>query len=112
MWVEISDLWLKIAAGLGAIVLIWNAFNAIKNLLGVASAPNRKQDERLKKLEERLDEVEKSLTTAKGRFDTVDTENRIILTALSALLDHGIDGNHIEPLKKAKEELQAHLINK
>lgn len=31
---------------------------------------------------------------------------------LLALLDHGIDGNNIEQMQHAKEELQNHLINR
>ena len=32
--------------------------------------------------------------------------------ALLALLDHGIDGNNIEQMKQAKEDLQRHLVER
>ena len=37
---------------------------------------------------------------------------RIKKIKVSALLDHGIDGNNIDQMQHAKEELQNHLINR
>ena len=77
-----------------------------------AKAPNAKQDERLEAVEADLREVHKYLEIDKRRLDTQDESNRVTQRALLALLAHGIDGNHVEQMEIAKEELQNHLINR
>ena len=55
---------------------------------------------------------EKKLDNDKHHFDAIDASNRVTQLALLALLDHGIDGNNIDQMQHAKEELQTHLINR
>lgn len=91
--------------GLGAVVaLIAKAIYSIKR-------PNRVQDERLDAIEKTLKEHETYLSRDSKRFDKLEDGNRITQKAILALLSHGIDGNEIEGMKKAKEDLQNYLIN-
>ena len=101
-----------ILAVASAIVLLANAGEKIVKAVQAAKAPNVKQDERIDKLEERMDAAEKKLDNDKRHFDSIDASNRVTQLALLALLDHGIDGNNIDQMQHAKEELQTHLINR
>jgi hypothetical protein len=107
-----STLWAAILAAASAIVLLSNAMEKIVKAVQAAKAPNVKQDERINKLEKRLDEVDKRLDRGGQHFDAIDASNRVTQLALLALLDHGIDGNNIDQMQHAKEELQTHLINR
>jgi hypothetical protein len=102
----------EVLAVFSAIVLIANAIEKVAKAWRIAKAPNAKQDERLDKVEKRLDDHDACLAADKKRLDSIDKGDRAIQKALLALLDHGIDGNNTEQMKRAKEELQNHLIER
>jgi len=102
--------WLLAAAS--AFVLLSNAAEKIIKAVKAAKAPNAHQDERLEALEKWKVEVDQKLTRGNRHFSSLDEGNRVTQRALLALLDHGIDGNNIEQMQHAKEELQEHLINR
>lgn len=106
------EIWTAVLAFASAIVLLSNAAEKICKAIQTAKAPNVKQDERLDKVEKHLEEVDSFLAIDKKRLDSLDEGNRATQRALLALLDHGIDGNNIEQMKHAKEDLQNHLINR
>lgn len=101
-----------ILATASAIVLLSNAVEKIIKGIKVAKAPNAKQDERLTNLETWRKEVDDKLRHDHDRFEELSNGERVTQRALLALLDHGIDGNNIEQMQHAKEELQNHLINR
>lgn len=105
-------LWTWVLAGASAIVLLSNAAEKIVKIVKTAKAPNVQQDERLTALEEWRKGVDQKLDNDKKHLETIDEGNRATQRALLALLDHGIDGNNIEQMQHAKEELQNHLINR
>ena len=107
-----GQIWTVVLAIASAIVLLTNAAEKIAKVVQAAKAPNAQQNERLAALEGRMGEVEKKLDNDKRHFDAIDASNRVTQVALLALLDHGIDGNNIDQMQHAKEELQTHLINR
>ena len=107
-----TALWAIILAVASAIVLLSNAGEKIVKLVKAAKAPNDKQDERIQKLEEWRHRVDEKLNSDNRRLEGIEAGNRATQHALLALLDHGIDGNNIEQMRHAKEELQNHLINR
>lgn len=107
--------WVVIGAILvicGAITTVGNAVEKIAKARKAAKAPNDEQNARLDALEKWKEEVDGKLTHDHERFESLDSGNRVTQRALLALLDHGIDGNNIEQMQHAKEELQNHLINR
>lgn len=88
-----------------AIVLLGNAWDKITKAWRSAKAPNEEQNARLDKLEAWRKVVDRKL-------DNDHDSNMVTHRALLALLDHGIDGNNIEQMQHAKEELQEHLIKR
>lgn len=107
-----TEIWTGVLALASAIVLLSNAAEKISQAVQAAKAPNARQDERLTDLEDWRKGVDEKLAADKKRLDIIDTGNRATQRALLALLDHGIDGNNIEQMQHAKEELQNHLINR
>ena len=107
-----AEIWTGVLAVASAIVLLSNAAEKIAKAVHAAKAPNAKQDERLTELENWKKSVDAKLAADKRHLDAIDEGNRATQRALLALLDHGIDGNNIEQMRHAKEELQNHLINR
>jgi hypothetical protein len=107
-----AQIWTAVLAVASAIVLLSNAAEKIVKAVQAAKAPNARQDDRLKALEEWREVVDGKLAHDHDRFESLDQGNRVTQRALLALLDHGIDGNNIEQMQHAKEELQNHLINR
>lgn len=112
MDITAENIWTLVLAAASAFVLLANAAEKIVKVVKHAQAPNAKQDARLKDLEDRMGDVEKKLEKDRQHFDSIDASNRVTQVALLALLDHGIDGNNIDQMQHAKEELQTHLINR
>lgn len=100
-----ENAWAVILAIASAIVLLSNAAEKIVKAVKAAKAPVNEQNARLDALEEWKVEVDRKLNRD-------NDSNRVTQKALLALLDHGIDGNNIEQMHHAREELHNHLINK
>lgn len=115
-----AEFWAVLLAVASAFVLLSNAAEKLAKAWRTAKAPNVKQDERIAalegwrkgELEEWRKGVDRKLDSDKKHLNTIDEGNRATQRALLALLDHGIDGNNIEQMQHAKEELQDHLINR
>lgn len=107
-----ENLWTLLLAGASAVVLLANAIEKIARAVQAAKAPGAVQDKRLEELEKRMDSVEKNQITNANHLTAIDDSTRVTQLALLALLDHGIDGNNIDQMRHAKEELQTHLINR
>lgn len=102
----------SILAIASAIVLLSNASEKIVKAWQAAKRPNDQQNERIEALEKWQKEVDSKLNSDHERFENLDKGTRVTQRALLALLDHGIDGNNIEQMQHAKEELQNHLIDR
>lgn len=100
-----TEMWAFVLAVASAVVLLSNAAEKIVKAWKLAKAPHQTQNERLDALEKWREGVDKKLDADKKHFDSVDAGNRVTQLALLALLDHGIDGNNIDQMQHAKEEL-------
>lgn len=107
-----ATIWTTILAIASAFVLITTAVEKFMQARKAVNAPNAKQDERLAELEAWRAEVDRKLLRDHDHLITIDEGNRVTQRALLALLAHGIDGNNIEQMQHAKEELQDLLINR
>lgn len=92
--------------GVAAVIVL------IVNLVKKAKSPNEIQNARITELERRVDLHDEFLQKDLRRFESMEAGNRVIQHAILALLAHGIDGNDIEGMRKAKRELEEYLINK
>lgn len=88
-----------------AITWMVKAFKGMKK-------PETTQNDRLTKLEVRMDAVEGFLGNDNRRLNTIERGNRVTQEALLALLSHAIDGNNIDDLKSARKSLQTYLMDR
>ena len=107
----------RIAAVCGCITAIAAVILLIVSIVKRAKASSEHQDERIDaleiKLEEagrRIDEHDQYFKNDLARFDKIESGTRVMQRAMLALLSHNIDGNDIELMKRAKQELQDYLI--
>lgn len=107
----------------GAIITISAAFTVIWKVVMKAKEPDRRQNERIDRLEQDVQEIEERLKLGKKRFETdanrVDNleesmkeSNRVIIESLLALTAHALDGNNDQELKAAKKQLTEHLLKR
>lgn len=110
---EVCVLLVGIALALaGAVNTVGSAAEKIAKVWKAAKAPNAAQDDRLDVLEEDMRQVEAFLANDKKHLDSLDEGNRVTQRALLALLAHGLDGNNVEQMEKAKAALEEHLISR
>lgn len=101
MYVTTEDiLWLA-----GAIVAISAAVKVVCGAIERLRKPNKTQDSR-------ITELERKAVNDYNRLNQLEEGNIITQRALLALLAHGIDGNDIEAMKLAKEDLTNYLITR
>lgn len=104
----ISDvLWLC-----GAICTVAAAIAVFYRAALKAAEPERVQDQRLDALEKKVDKLSEYLDRDNRRLNSLDEGNRVTQQALLALMSHAINGNDIDKLSKAKDDLESYLINK
>lgn len=103
----------------GAIITISTAIGVIINLITKLREPEKKQDDRIKACEDRLDKLDGVIEKFQGYFTNDDNRlkaiedgNRITQTSLLALLKHALNGNDTKSLKEAEKSLEEYLINK
>jgi uncharacterized protein YdeI (YjbR/CyaY-like superfamily) len=108
----LSDLLAVILGFCGGVITISSASNVLGGWINRAKAPEVKQDERLTKLEKRIDNLESSTSIDSERLKKIEESNRITQRGMLALLKHSINGEDIETLKRAEKDLEEHLITK
>jgi len=96
----------------GAIASIGAAFNWIAKGLAVIKKPNAEQNKRLDAIEAKLKKHDLMLDKDLQRIAAMEKENHLSMQALLALLQHGIDGNNVEPMKAVQKDIQDYLIKK
>ena len=96
----------------GFVNTVGNAAEKIGKLIKLAKAPNERQDKDLQELGDRVTAAEKKLESDYNSIEGIDEDIRVIMASILALLGHGLDGNNIDQMQRAKEQLQEHLINR
>lgn len=95
-----------------AITVFVAVINIIISLVSKAKAPNEAQDARIAALETRMEKAESKLDNDYERFEKYEQGNRIVQQSLLALMEHALDGNSVDKLREAKDDLQNYLIQK
>ena len=102
----------QVVAFAAAMITISSAIAIIINLISKLKEPDKLRDEKIKMLENRIDTLEKADRDNNDKFEGIEEGNKIIQTALLALLKHSLNGNDTDALKKAEAALESYLINK
>lgn len=88
------------------------AFAVIYGIIAKLRTPNRLQNEKLDKHEEWLKKHDALLDNDNKRLNALEKSSNLTMKALLALLQHGIDGNDVEGMRKVKKELEDYLIDR
>lgn len=78
----------------GAVKIVWNAFS-----------PQRE-------LKKRVDKHDTILDKDNNRLKSIEDGQKVQCQALMCIMQHMIDGNDINNLKKVRNEINTYLINK
>ena len=89
----------------GSFATVAGAVAIIYNIRQKAKQPDTERDEALSKHQEMLDNDNK-------RLKELEESNKIIMQSMLAIMSHEIDGNHVEDLKQARDDLQKYLIRR
>jgi hypothetical protein len=76
------------------------------------NAPEEEQNKRLDKLEDDMKDIKARHDEDKVRITQLEDAQRVSLKGLSALLAHGINGNNVDQMRTALDELNSFLISK
>lgn len=101
-----------ILAAAGAVNTVGAAIEKIVKVWRSAKAPNDEQDRRITALENATTELQREAERIRQRLDESDVDKPILYKSLLALLGHGIDGNNVDEMRSAKQEIQNYLIKK
>ena len=88
---------------------LWDKLDAKKKAL---KAPTEAMMSRLESVEKKLEQYDDYFRRDLRRIEILEEGNRVTQKALLALMSHAIDGNDIERLRKAKDDLNEYLINR
>lgn len=104
----ISDvLWLC-----GAVCTVAAAIAVFYKAAAKAQEPEHVQNQRLDALEKKVDKFAEFFDRDNKRLNSLDEGNRVTQQALLALMSHAINGNDVDKLTRAKDDLESYLINK
>lgn len=106
-----TEIWAIVLAVASAIVLLSNAVEKIVKAVKAAKAPEQKQNEKISEIEDRLKKVEEKLDKDKVQIADAKECNHVLTKGMLALLEHGINGNNIDQMREAKNDVNAYLIN-
>ena len=85
----------------------------IYNLIDKIVTASKKAKEPTEELEKRVAELErKVLENYDKRITDIEKGNKVTQKAILALLEHSIDGNNTDGLKRAKDELSQYLVDR
>ena len=95
-------------------------WNAIEARVLRTKEPTNNLEERVSLIEKKIEfeikatfvEYDSRFNRDKVRLDSMEEGNRVVQKSILALMEHSIDGNNTEGLKKAKEELSQYLISR
>jgi hypothetical protein len=103
----------KLLLAFGAsIITIGGAGAVIIGLIKWFKKPDQTRDEKVKEHEETLKKHTELLERDHRRLQALEEGNKIMMQSMLALMSHSIDGNHIEDLKQARDDLQKYIIRR
>ena len=95
-----------------AFTIICVALSWLFKGVSAIKATNNEQNKRIEALEQWKAEVTATLDKDKKSIDRLSEEIHLLLKADRALLEHGINGNNIEPMIQSQAEIDDYLIHK
>ena len=108
----IEELWNIFQVACAGIITIGGAGAVIVGLYKWAKKPDNDRDDRLKKHEELLDSDDKRLKELEKEQAEMKEAQSVLMKSILALMSHAIDGNHLEELEKARNDMHEYLLRR
>lgn len=99
----------ELVGGIITIGSLCTALFSVGKMISLASKPNKEQNERLDRLETRMNKCESKLLNDNTSIEEQQKVNAVLMRGMHALLEHGIDGNNIDEMKYCQEEIEKRL---
>lgn len=96
----------------GGIITIIGAVEKIVNAGRFINSPNIKQNKRLDALEARCDKYDRFFDSDKQRLNDLEQSLSVLMQSQFALMSHAINGNDIDKLKKAHDDMLEYLTKR
>lgn len=113
--------WLQITLAIfGGCITILTLWDKIESRVKTEKQPTTDLGARVEKLEKEMEfgikitfeKYEERFARDLARINGIEDSNKIMLKSLLAIMDHTIDGNHVEQLKAARDDLKDYMLNK
>lgn len=96
----------------GLLLTILNIIDRSTILKERTEKPRKELEERVDSLDNRIAEIENKLKNYDYRVIQLEDGVKVLLRSMSALLSHSIEGNNLEEMKDARDDLNEYLISK
>ena len=104
-------MWNGIQVFATGVIAIGGAGAIFVGLYRWAKKPDINRDEKLKGHDEKLDNDNKRINELEKKQERTDKDLKMIMSSLSAMMNHMITGDHIEELKEKHQAMQEYLID-
>lgn len=108
----IEQLWDIIQIGCAGVMTIGGAGAIFVALYRWAKKPDLNRDEKLKGHDEKLDNDNRRIIDIERRMAANEQANEVTMRSILALMNNAIDGDHVDDLKKARDDMNDFLFNK
>ena len=96
----------------GLLLTILNIIDRSTILKEKTEKPRKEMEERVDSLDGRITDIENKLKNYDYRVIQLEDGVKVLLRSMSALLSHSIDGNNLDEMKDARDDLNEYLISK
>ena len=112
--------WQTTVVIVAGILTFFNLGDKINGWIKEQKTPTTALEARVEKLEKEMEfgikvtfeKYEERFSRDLARINGIEDSNKIMLKSLLAIMDHEIDGNHVDQLKAARDELKDYMLNK
>ena len=108
----IEEIWKGIQVFCAGVMAIGSAGTIFVGLYRWFKKPDMNRDEKIKEHDDKLDNDFRDIKELKKRQEETDEAMQILMKSMLALMSHSIDGDHIEELKMARDDMQNYLIRR
>ena len=112
--------WQTTVVIVAGVLTLFNLADKLVSYMKDIRKPTTDLETRVAKLEKEMEfgikvtfeKYEERFSRDLARINGIEETNRLMLKALLAIMDHEIDGNHVEQLKNARDELKDYMLNR
>lgn len=108
----LTQWWQIFLALASSIITMGGAGAVIFKIHNYFKRPNTERDKALSDINDKLKSHDEKLDNDNRRLKELEEGNKVLMKAMLALMTHSIDGNHVEELRLARDEMQDYLIRR